>query len=332
MPLLTPPDILPEAMRFLLRALLATRDERMPWERLVGLVAPSGMAEAMKTIGVELSELEGNGGDASARTGGATIADKSLDALVSLGIVDTERNKNKENREVWISDSVRARFPAWEQVTAAAFAAYLREVALHPPCALGPLGVEAGDADLAQALALLHSAPVPLRAYVSFETEPRTFADIQLHLLGDKARWPIGNEVRWPSFLRWALYLGFGAIVPVGAGRGTRQAMVADASAAVSHVLPEILPESQPVGHFVAALGAALPVLDGGAVHAQISAALLDPPPPDEVSPGLALSLWRLHHSGMVKLEYRSDRDVLQFPMGEGTRPVSHISPGGKPS
>lgn len=41
MALLNPPDILPEAMRYLVRALLALRAPRVDRDELIGLVAPA---------------------------------------------------------------------------------------------------------------------------------------------------------------------------------------------------------------------------------------------------------------------------------------------------
>ena len=50
MALLNPPDILPEAMRYLVRALLALRPPRVDRDELIGLVAPPGLTEAMGSL------------------------------------------------------------------------------------------------------------------------------------------------------------------------------------------------------------------------------------------------------------------------------------------
>ena len=45
MALLNPPDILPEAMRFLVRTLLAAPDQELDRSDLISLVAPRGQAD-----------------------------------------------------------------------------------------------------------------------------------------------------------------------------------------------------------------------------------------------------------------------------------------------
>src|ERR1700741_5511344 len=84
MALLTPPDILPEAMRFLLRAVLAHRGGRCEKRVLIALVAPEGLTEAMKALG---SDKDDDTDAENTAASGRLIADRSLTALVSLGLV-----------------------------------------------------------------------------------------------------------------------------------------------------------------------------------------------------------------------------------------------------
>src|SRR6266496_3241175 len=84
MPLLNPPDILPEAMRFLLRAVLAHRGARCPKPELLALVAPDGLTEAMRPLDSDKDEDPDVDNTAAS---GKLIADRSLSALVSLGLV-----------------------------------------------------------------------------------------------------------------------------------------------------------------------------------------------------------------------------------------------------
>ena len=87
MALLNPPDILPEAMRYLVRALLALRETR-DRDELIGLVAPRGLTEAMDP-GCRQADMTDAEPD-DLRTGGTIIAEASLDALRSLGIMEQD--------------------------------------------------------------------------------------------------------------------------------------------------------------------------------------------------------------------------------------------------
>lgn len=50
MALLTSPDAVPEALRFVVRALLLAKDRAMDESELLGLVAPPGLVESMSSI------------------------------------------------------------------------------------------------------------------------------------------------------------------------------------------------------------------------------------------------------------------------------------------
>ena len=94
MPLLNPPDILPEAMRFLLRAVLAHRGARCPKPELLALVAPEGLTEAMRPLD---SDKDNNPDLDNTAASGRLIADRSLSALISLGLVLRTRGRRRHS-------------------------------------------------------------------------------------------------------------------------------------------------------------------------------------------------------------------------------------------
>lgn len=88
MPFLNPPDVLPEAMRFLIRALLAS-DGSLPEDELFRLVAPLGLVEA---IGRSVPEESTDAPDSATgfKLGGRTIARTSLAALRTVQLVEQQ--------------------------------------------------------------------------------------------------------------------------------------------------------------------------------------------------------------------------------------------------
>ena len=97
MALLNPPDILPEAMRFLVRALLAVRDQELDRSELISLVAPRGLTEAMDSIAAGDADLSAADPD-DLRTGGSIIAEASLDGLRTLGLVEQNGTPGQADR------------------------------------------------------------------------------------------------------------------------------------------------------------------------------------------------------------------------------------------
>lgn len=320
MALLNPPDVLPEAMRFLLRALLAAPGRSLPQSTLIATVAPEGLAEAMKAVAAEEAADDGE-----AKTGGRLIAQTSLAALGQLGLVTFDGSG--ADRQVAVSTRFTGEFSAWDAVTGPAFAAFLRHYCFTPEVSDAPMGSqETGSADLAQGIALLHLAPRPLQPFSGFETGDRTFQQLEYDLLPSKDCWPVGNPLGYPPFVRWATYLGLATLVPAGRGR-TGTVLVADASAAVEEHIAELVPKLMPIGDVVAAVGERFPALDGGRVHQQVREALTQVYPAGQVSPGLALTLRTLEHRGHVRLSLLSDAAVLQFPWNDRLQPFSHAGP-----
>lgn len=321
MPLLNPPDVLPEAMRFLLRALLAAPDRALPEETLVTLVAPAGMAEAMKTLGAAEEVEEG---DEPAAGGGRRIAEASLHAVGELELVAFEGPRNARTAAPTLT--VTELFPTPDALTAPAFASFLRSHLLLARFADRPAGQPGAAVDLAEALALFHLMPEPLRPFVSFDKAERAFQKVQRAMLGtDRTRWPVTNREQYQSFVRWSIYLGFAQSVPSG---GRSVGLVPDASAVVADHLAGLVPKERPIGTVVSELAELVPAFDGGYVQRRIQADLSEPLPDGWVSPGLALTLHRLHHGQRLRLEHRSDIAVLQLPVGATTTAFSHIGPG----
>jgi hypothetical protein len=319
MALLNPPDVLPEAMRFLLRALLAAPDRRLTEAVLLALVAPEGMAEVLKTAGGDETAEEKE----DAKAGGRTIAKKSLDALGLVGLV--EFDGTGPSRTVTPAPAVIKAFPSFDRLVAPDFARFLRRHLLEAAWADADIGHGTGSADLAQGLALLHLVPEPLRPFGGFDSSDRMFQHTQRDLLGpSKRRWPVPNKEQYLPFIRWSVYLGFATAVPGGRTVG----LVPDASFAIAELMEKIVPGRRAVGEVIAELGGLVPILDGGRLHAQMREEITDGPPAGSVSPGLALTLQRLHHGGVITLERRSDAPTLEFPIGDPPLLVSHVGPG----
>lgn len=296
MALLNPPDILPEAMRFIVRALLVLPDSGVDRDELLALVAPRGLADAIGRIGTD-SEDEATEPDD--RTGGGVIAAASLDALRTLKIVSQD------------TGMVRLRLgaePVWtryDHVTATSFSQYLllRIAALGDPSA--SLGESEGVMDLVQALQLFYGASSALEPFSRFDpvthdggSRGRAFRTLQETLIGqDRGLWPVYNAERWRSFRRWAAYLGLARIIGGGG-------IVPDASQALVALLPTGSVHSD-IRQFVAWCAEQVPILDGGRLHG-----IHDPETDGDqaiLSPGLSVTLRQLEAMGAIRLEKRSD-------------------------
>src|SRR6266851_6588031 len=258
MALLNPPDALPEAMRFLLRALLALREAEIDRDELVGLVAPPGLREAMEFGGPDAADDAGDEPDDDPRTGGTVIAERSLDALQMFGLV------KQHGRRVALDHAAARRWKNPADVSPRSLSDVLLELVLEMADPEVPIGESAGVADFVHALVYLHTAGHPLRPFDRFESAVttkglarRSFASLQLEALGpDRDGWPVTNGVRWQSFRRWSSYLGLAR--PAGA-----TGLIPDASTALARRLPALAPGDYDVREFVARCAAAVPILDG---------------------------------------------------------------------
>ena len=311
MALLNPPDAVPEAMRFLLRALLAQAKGTCDREYLIGLVAPDGLVEAMTSIGAGADVDDAADGD-NVKTGGQTIAERSLDALTRLGFTRVDGSG------VAVTSAASGRWRRPTDVTAPNFATAMRE-ALFAVADPTNTGADAGVMDLIGGLALLVNAPDPLVVFDGFDQKgaKRRFVEHQQRYFGEqRSAWPIGNKERWLAFRRFAVYLGLAQ--PVGS-----TGLLADASAALREFFHDLPAGRIDASDFVARCAQAVPVFDDGPLH--LPDAERDPA---ELSPGLSLSLRQLEADGAIRIHREGDAPSRVLVIGSGStfrREVSHV-------
>ena len=319
MPLLNPPDILPEAMRFLVRALVSSPGRQLSREELLALVAPTGLVEAMDSLGGDAEELSGDESDL--KIGGRKIAEASLTALRTLELVEPSGDP------VVLSSELGA-WKSYKSVTPGAFAhvmlnAFIKRASKTTPEEGDPVG------DLREVLGSLYAASDPLWPFVTFEPGSdltrRSFGqELDDRLGDDRSLWPIPNVEQYRTFERLAPYLGLARMV----GRG---GLIADASVALQNQLPSDMAGEYGVADFVAICARAVPLLDGGSMQKRYD---------DEgdrpisgghavLSPVLSLTLLQFEVEGRVTLKRLSDvglRSIRVSASGEGDRAVSHVT------
>jgi hypothetical protein len=301
MALLNPPDILPEAMRFLLRSLLALREPEVDRDELVALVAPPGLTEAMKSLGSEAADILADPDDL--RTGGTVIATASLDALRMFGLVGQRGNR------VALTDTSTERWKNPADVTAESLCQFLLDSVMRMADPRAMPGESSGVTDLVHALVLLYVAEQPLLPFDRFEpvvaegSQPgRDFMNWELESRGsDRGAWPVPNKEQWLSFRRWAPYLGL-------ARSAGATGLIPDASAALARRLPDLPSGDYDVRDFVARCASEVPILDGGALQFGH-----DPQIEGDhavLSGGLSVSLLQLEADGILTMDKRSDTGV----------------------
>ena len=223
MALLNPPDILPEAMRFLVRALLAARDQELDRSELVSLVAPRGLTEAMDSIAAA------DGGSFRRRPGRPQDRRAPSSPRASLDGLRTLRPRQAET-----ADRVKlAGSGGGLEKPSDASPGGMGRVLLDAVIQMGDSDVSHGIGDLIQAVVLLHTAEQPLRPFDTFECRrrgqrPRFRRPGRRKLLGPvrKDNWPVPNPEQWQPLRRWASYLGLARTVG-------RQGLIPDASEAL---------------------------------------------------------------------------------------------------
>jgi hypothetical protein len=134
------------------------------------------------------------------------------------------------------------------------------------------------------------------------------------------------NDTRWAGLRSWAGYLGFG---------WESKTYVIDPTVAIRESLDEVFQKSKqlPIAAFIESLHAMLPVFDGGtyrkAVENKLSPTVWNKPSEYWLSTSLSRALKRLHISGHIKLEKRTDAGEIRFFTGQSGRqwdePVSHV-------
>ncbi len=324
MPFLNPPDVLPEAMRFLIRALLAS-DGSLPEDELFRLVAPLGLVEA---IGRSVPEESTDAPDSATgfKLGGRTIARTSLAALRTVQLVEQQ---TVGHRIVTATASVRTRFTSCDAVTPSNFAAFLRDTVLAASQdELDKDDPTAGAEDLAFATALLFSIPDPLEPIAAFEHgSGKTLFDYQTHISDNIGDWIIRNRERYVSLLRWVTYLGFGRLFNLSTGTTL---LFVDPSAALRHLVVPLVTSQLTVAELLDRLGPLMPYSDRGKVANALRTRLPEKARLDHVSPGLALGLQVLHLNKEIQLLALSDHESFAFPIrGDRSVRYSHIAPAG---
>jgi hypothetical protein len=302
MTLLNPPDIIPEAMRYLVRALLALRQPRADRDELTGLVAPLGLSEAMSAITADPDDTADAEPD-DLKTGGTVIASASLDALRWLGIVEQDGSR------IALTETAAARWKKPGDVTPQEMCQIVLDAALKAAVPDAPYGETSGSTDLMQAVVLLFQAEHPLWPFDRFEsgrvTRPggRAFAEWESACCGPERTksWPVPNNPQWLPFRRWAPYLGLAR--PVGTN-----GLIPDASQALIGRLAAMQPGDYDIGDFVRRCALAVPVLDGGALWREVEAVAGGDT--SVLSGGLSISLLQLEADGYMSMaQPQSDTD-----------------------
>jgi hypothetical protein len=137
------------------------------------------------------------------------------------------------------------------------------------------------------------------------------------------------NDTRWGAFDRWSTFLGVASRFP----RGNKTILLPDPTAAIRHVLSEVMPSSRvPILDFVEQLAQRLPVLDGGSFRRAVEERMRPEAvhaSPEALSPSLSHALLRLRDEQLLRLEDLADAPTkVQLARGFGPeRTISHVSP-----
>jgi hypothetical protein len=307
MALITSPDVLPEAMRYLLRTVLSHPAARCDRADLLLLVAPEGLPEAMKPLD---RDKAGDGETENTSASGKLIATRSLAALTTLKLVTAEGS------DIVATDATHRRWSKVSAVSAPSFSRALRAQVWLAATAADDAPSDDRVDDLVNGLAVLHASPDPLRPF-EFETGlGRRFNIAQALWYGpNKTDWPVTNDVQFAPFGRWAAYLGCAQYVDT-------RSIIADASTALVDDLRALPAARYRMNEFIERCAEALPVSDGG------TRSLWKPDDLRDISPGLSMTLLQLEAYGHVSIPAaESDRDSMMIAVAAGAagRPASHL-------
>ena len=316
MPVLTSPDVLPEAMRYITKVLLA-QGGTAPKSELHRLISPSGLQGAFK--GSERFE-PGN-------AAGQLIVTQTLTAMASIGLVAYGRG---EDADVTLVEEFADRLPKWDRLDGAAFASFFaneaiddRNLETEGEDKRDADGSERGDgaADLVHALAMLMWMPDPLDP-LGFEAgaDRKSLQDFQMKTLGpDSDDWLLRNRERFPNFVRWATYLGFARLDQKGD-------LVTDASRGMAPFITEAVGNGGPIVECIDRLGTLLPFTDGGSVGVAVRELVQPKYPPADLSPGVSMAWMLCQGQGLITLSLKDDASSLGFRIGsEQTVRYSHV-------
>lgn len=297
MAILNPPNILPEAMRFLVRAVVATKG-RANRSELVELVAPFGLAETMSRL--HAGDDADDQSPGNARDGGRKIANDSLTTLLQLGIL------RDEDDQIKIGDHGD---PSWRKagvVAPSVFLAHLERAILTPN------GQQVAS-DLLGATAVMFATDTPLRPFDGFDesTASCKFVEHQQRVVGseDPEDWFVVNKERWQSLRRIAPALGWMAPLHTNG----RVGLVPNAATAVRRWIGSLRHGQHGATEFLQSAANQFPFLDGGAV------AQCPLEPTGTLSGGLSLTMRSLVHSG--EIEFLDDADAIRYSLSPDPSP-----------
>lgn len=317
MALLNPPDVLPEAMRFLVRVMLATKGH-VTREEAVALVAPAGLAYSLAEMGQVAEEGEDESpSSADGGSAGRVIAEASFTTLQQLGMVSSQGEAFE------LHESLRPMWRKVDDVTAPSFVQQLSRFVLEEP------GRTIAD-DLLRACGLLFAATDPFMPFDGFDeaNSLRPFQQHQASVLGadlPQSEWPVGNKERWQSLRRIAPYLGW--CEPVVLGTRAFQ-LLPNCSRALRPVIQALEPQILPGAQFVSLCAQTLPFLDTGTFAFEVEEAA------GSLSGGLSLTLLALEHARLITLIEQSDAEAFDVVIGSRPsdrrrfRSVEVLSPG----
>ena len=136
------------------------------------------------------------------------------------------------------------------------------------------------------------------------------------------------NDTRWPGYVSWATFLGFGRLDSGKASGG----LITDPTPVVRFHLEDLLPKRGEVAinDFIGELGTKVPVLDGGDYRREVESKLKSDkwkkPKEGELSTSLSRALLRLRESGHIRFEARSDAAAQMNLIGRGGRVVESVT------
>lgn len=335
MALLNPPQTLPHVMFLVYRYLLLGAEKQAEHvDVLRTLLAPPSLRHWQSESKEEDAE-DSDDDDGEARE--QRVVRIALKALSDLGVIQEDGGTVRLNPELPVS--ALSRKTGGEQ-----FRRLLRDRILDKNAnsdlwreeGEGKKRKAVGPRDLTRALCWTLAQDVYQLVRPWKEPSGDSVQQLQQRQLGQEQRnWVFSNDTRWPAFIRWAVYLGFGWTlgVPKSGSVSAQLLFAPDPTEAIRDVIPRIafkpgtklsLPE------FLERLASELPVLDGGeyreAVLERINARTLALPNADELSTSLAHALLRLADDEVIALMNESDIEKRLFPTGSGDpRPFSHI-------
>lgn len=306
MALLNPPNMLTEAMRFLIRAVVASKG-KLGSPDLIALVGVPGLAEAMSQIHTGDIDGDDHPGGSMKDGGRKNIAKESLLALLRLGILE-ENGGSIELGEY--SD------PAWRKVSDVTTRSFIERFEFAILTERG----QAVGTDLLKSAAVIYTARNPLSAFDGFDESAATrrFAEHQEKELGtaNQEEWGVGNRERWVSFRRMGSSLGWMSPLYVNG----RSGLIPNAAPSLQRWLPVIEPGLHDGGEFLRGAATRLPFLDDGSLSLRkISAG-------DVLSGGLSLTLLNLQHRKLIELVDQADASKYGISVGgEHLEFFSHV-------